>query len=131
VLLVSERQGVGKSTLGEKILAPLVGIDNFVAPTEKTIVDSSFNSWIAHKRLALVNEIYAGNSNAAYNKLKSVVTEKTITINKKFVDEYTIENWVHLICCSNSIRALKLDLDDRRWFVPRVSEEKRPNDFWM
>ena len=131
VLLVSEMQGVGKSTLGEKILAPLVGIDNFVAPTEKTIVDSSFNSWIAHKRLALVNEIYAGNSNAASNKLKSVVTEKTITINKKFVDEYTIENWVHLICCSNSIRALKLDLDDRRWFVPRVSEEKRPNDFWI
>ena len=68
VLLISEMQGVGKGTLGERILAPLVGPWNCSFPTEQSIVDSSFNSWIAHKRLAVVHEIYAGHNIKAYNK---------------------------------------------------------------
>ena len=43
VLLISEMQGVGKGTLGEKILAPLVGEVNVSYPSEQEIVDSNFN----------------------------------------------------------------------------------------
>ena len=57
LLLVSERQGVGKTTLGSSILAPLVGIQNVGFPTEGTIVQSEFNGWLANKRLCIVNEI--------------------------------------------------------------------------
>ena len=40
VLLVSETQGVGKSTLGEAILTPLVGEWNVSFPNEKQVTDS-------------------------------------------------------------------------------------------
>jgi hypothetical protein len=130
VLMISEAQGVGKTTLGEKILAPLVGLENVSAPSETDIVESQFNGWIAHKRLAVVNEIYAGTSTKAYNKLKSIITDRTITVNKKHMPTYEIENWLHVFACSNSMRALKLSFDDRRWLVPKITEMKQTLDYW-
>lgn len=130
LLLVSENQGVGKGTLGEKVLAPIVGPQNTSFPSETDIVESQFNAWIAHKRLAVVHEIYQGASSKAYNKLKSVITDRNITVNKKHMSTYEIENWLHIFACSNSLRALKLSFDDRRWLVPKVSEDTRPTIFW-
>ncbi len=130
VLLISETQGVGKGTLGEKILAPLVGNLNASYPSESEIVDSNFNYWLSHKRLAVVHEIYAGHSSKAYNKLKSTITDKFVTVSRKYLPNYEIENWVHIFACSNSKRAIKLSMDDRRWFVPLLTEEKRPAEYW-
>lgn len=131
VLLISEMQGVGKGTLGEKILAPLVGLLNTSFPSEKEMVDSNYNYWLAHKRLAVVHEIYAGHSSKAYNNLKSVITDKYVTVSKKFQAHYEIENWMHIFACSNSMRALQMSLDDRRWLVPKVTEDKKPWEYWQ
>lgn len=130
MLLISETQGVGKTTLGQDILGPLVGTSNVSYPSEQDIVDSQFNYWSAQKRLAIVNEIYAGHSSKAYDKLKSIVTDKTITVNKKYQAGYQIENWLHIFACSNSFRALKISDDDRRWFIPRVTEKKQVVGWW-
>lgn len=130
VLLISEVQGVGKGTLGEKILAPLVGLANVSYPSEREIVESGFNYWLAHKRLGVVHEIYAGHSSKAYNTLKSIITDKYITVSKKFQANYEIENWMHVFACSNSMRAIQLTMDDRRWLVPKVTEKKRPVKYW-
>jgi hypothetical protein len=130
LLLVSETQGVGKTTLGEKILAPLLGINNVSFPGEKEVVGNQFNTWCSHKRLAVINEIYAGHSAAAYNELKSYATDRTITVNQKYMPAYLIDNWVHVMACSNSPRALHLSTDDRRWLVPEVTEVKKNNAYW-
>lgn len=131
LLLISEAQGVGKTTLGSSILTPLLGAANVSAPSESDIVESQFNSWIAHKRLAIVNEIYAGASTKAYNKLKSVITDDYIMVNKKHQATYEIKNWLHIFACSNSKRALKLSIDDRRWFVPAITEQKPDTNYWI
>jgi hypothetical protein len=128
LLLVSERQGVGKTTLGSTILAPLVGMQNVGFPAEAQIVQSEFNGWLANKRLCIVNEIYSGHSWKAYNKLKSAITDKEIEVNEKYQRSYTIENWCHVFACSNAMRALRIEEDDRRWFYPEVTEEKWSRD---
>lgn len=130
VLMISETQGIGKGTLGEKVLAPLVGAANTSYPSEQEIVESQYNYWLAHKRLAVVHEIYAGHSSKAYNKLKSCITDRYATVQKKYQANYEIENWIHIFACSNSARALKLSMDDRRWFVPKLTEEKRGVEYW-
>lgn len=127
LLLISEKQGVGKTTLGAAILAPLVGMQNVSYPSENDIT-SSFNEWVAHKRLAIVNEIYSGSSWRAYHQLKGVITDKDITVNQKYMRQYTIENWCHIVASSNSMRALKMENDDRRWFYPEVTELPWPKD---
>lgn len=130
ILAISEVQGVGKGTLGEKILAPLVGETNVSYPSEKEIVDSNFNYWLAHKRLAVVHEIYAGHSAKAYNTLKTIITDKNITVSKKYMANYEVQNFMHVFACSNSMRAIQLSVDDRRWLVPKITDEKRPADYW-
>ena len=127
LLLVSERQGVGKTTLGASILAPLVGVQNAGYPTENQIVQSEFNGWLANKRLIVINEIYSGQSWKAYNKLKSAITDKEVEVNEKYQRPYLIENWCHIFACSNSMRALKIEEDDRRWYYPEVTEDKWPS----
>ncbi len=128
LLLVSETQGVGKTTLGSSILAPLVGPQNVSYPTELTITQSDFNDWSANKRLVIVNEIYSGHSWKAYNRLKSIITDTQVEVNQKYQRRYTIENWCHIFACSNSLRALRMEEDDRRWFYPEVTEVRWPRE---
>lgn len=124
VLLISNTQGVGKTLLGVNILAPLVGKENTAYPSESQIVESKFNGWLAERRLVVVNEIYGGRDWKAANKLKGVITEKSIDVEEKYERTYNVENWAHFYCCSNATNALKIEASDRRWLVPRVTEEK-------
>lgn len=128
LLLVSEAQGIGKTTLASTVLAPLVGQHNTGWPGENDITTSDFNGWLAHKRLIVVNEIYSGHSWKAYNRLKSIITDADVTVNEKHQRAYVIENWAHVVACSNSLRALKMESDDRRWFYPQVTEVAWPKD---
>lgn len=130
ILLISETQGVGKSTLMEKVLAPLVGWPNVSAPSEHDVSQSSFNGWIAKKRLVLIHEIYSGQSKKAYNNVKSWMTDEYITVNEKFVPTYEIRNWSHFMVASNSRRALHIAKEDRRWFVPKLTTKVLPPTYW-
>lgn len=126
MLLISETQGIGKTTLGSHILAPLVGRHNVSFPREEDIVGGTFNGWAAQKRLICVNEIYSGHSWKAYHSLKSLITDRYITLNEKYKSAYVVDNWGHVLANSNSTKALKIENDDRRWFAPRVTEKKWP-----
>ena len=127
ILMVSETQGVGKTTLGAHILAPLVGWNNVSVPSEEDLL-SPFTEWVSHKRLVVCNEIYSGSSWKAYNRLKSLMTDERVSVNRKFLREYSIENWAHFYACSNSRRAIKVDDADRRWFYPELSERLWPKE---
>jgi Family of unknown function (DUF5906) len=130
VLAISETQGTGKSTLGSRILGAIVGGGNFSTPSESMVVESQFNSWLARKRLAVIDEIYAGHNIKAYMKLMTVIADPDIEVNEKHVPAYTMKNWIHIYACSNNLQALKLDNADRRWFLPRITEELRPESYW-
>lgn len=130
MLLISATQGVGKSTLGA-ILRTMLGWRNVSFPNESAIVDSSFNGWMARKRLVFLQEFYSGRSRRTYDKLKTLITDETVHVNEKNVPEYDMENWAHFIACSNSEAALHLDDEDRRWLVPTVTEDAtKSRDWW-
>lgn len=129
MLIISSTQGVGKSTLGV-ILRALLGWRNVSFPSDKSITDSAFNSWIARKRLVYLQEFYSGQSRKTYDKLKTLVTDDTVRVNEKNVPEYDLDNWAHFIACSNSEAALHLDDEDRRWLVPTVAETTKPRAWW-
>lgn len=122
LLLVSRMQGIGKTTLGQFIIPPLVGRHNSSQPSASIIVETNFNSWLARKRFIFVDEIYQGQSWKAYNKLKSALTDREVMINEKGEKEYVAENWGHFMACSNSYNPLKIEDDDRRWFYPKMTE---------
>lgn len=130
VLLISEAQGVGKTTLSQRILPRLLGRYNVSAASEMDVT-GDYTGWAAHKRLVTIEEIYQGHSWKAYNRLKSIMTDPTMMVNIKHIAQYQLENWVHVLASSNSKVALKMSANDRRWFVPEVTEEKEPRPgFW-
>jgi hypothetical protein len=129
LLLTSKQQGVGKSTLG-LILAHLVGVWNTSFPDEQEIVDSTFNEWAVHKRLSVVQEIHGGHSWRAYNVLKSTITDPLIPVKRKYIRNYTDENWIHILALSNNPRPLMMEDYDRRWLIPGVTETKPREDYW-
>ncbi len=130
LLLISETQGVGKSTLGDKILAPIIGHHNVSIPTDTDITESQYDYWSVRKRLAIVHEIYSGESKKAYNKLKSVMSETEREVNQKYLAPFKIDNWVHVLACSNSRAPLKVTDTDRRWLIPKVTEKKKNATYW-
>jgi len=131
VLMYSEETGIGKTTLGAKILAPLVGKKHNVSfPNERTITNPEFNGWYAEKRLAICNELYAGKDDKAYHRLKDIITDEDVSMNEKYEKRRDLECVVHIYACSNSPRALTIDDHDRRWFLPEVTETKRPKAYW-
>ena len=127
-LLISEKTGTGKSTLGQ-IVAELVGRNNTSFPSEQ-VIGGEFNSWIAQKRLVVVNEVYQGQSWRMFTKLKDMITEPSITLRKMHRDPVDISNWAHFLMFSNSLAALKIDAQDRRIFAPTVTEERWGDDKW-
>lgn len=131
MLLRSETQGVGKSALGEHVLAPILGKHNVSFPSEQQVVESAFNDFLAFKRLVFIHEIYQGSSAKAYNKMKPLFTDVSIEINKKHMALFRIENVVNIICCSNSSFALRIKDDDRRLLIPKVNESLKDHKWWM
>jgi hypothetical protein len=130
MLLISEKQGTGKTTLGELFLRPLVGAHNCSIVTSDLIRDGR-NAWAGNKRLGMVYELYTEYSQAAYNKIKTAITDKNIKVDEKYVPEYEIENCVHVFANSNSMKALKIENEDRRWFIPRLTETSWPREKWI
>lgn len=130
VLLRSETQGLGKTTLAD-IAGELVGAENVSRPNEVALTEGNFNSHLAKKRLAIVDELYSGKSKKTYNRLKSPITDKTIRVNEKYQAEYEISNFIHFIFSSNDLVPIFIDASDRRFFMPTMREAKLPRSFWV
>ena len=130
LLLISIQHGTGKSTLASQILRPLVGHHNYWTPKGNKLI-SNFNSWAEGIRLAVFEDTDAGMSWDAYQKMKPLITEPYVEIERKGVDEYMQRNFVHLFITANSYAALKMENADRRWLIPRVTEEKKDREYWV
>lgn len=118
LLLLSKMQGVGKSTL-LNIMAELIGRKHVSFPGD-AMIQGDFNGWLVNKRLVVVHEIYAGQSWKTYNRLKTLITDEFVEANNKHVVNYTLPNWTHFAAASNSMEALRIENDDRRWYVPSL-----------
>jgi uncharacterized protein DUF5906 len=73
-----------------------------------------------------VDEVYeAGNWDLA-NKLKPLITERTVSVNVKYGPQMEIENYARFIMFSNHTAPLDLEAGDRRYFV--FDSKAQPRD---
>lgn len=93
---------------------------------------SKFNSQLfENKFLVLANEIVDQKNQYQFsNDLKEVITEKEISVEKKFSDRYMAKNYIKLILFSNDFAPIYIEPQDRRYLVIKsktlnVSYEKR------
>jgi hypothetical protein len=124
LLITSEAKGIGKSTLGN-IVRRLVGEQNSRVAQTKDL-KGQFDGWLVGKLVIQVDEVYeAGNWDLA-NKLKPLITERTVSVNVKYGPQMEIENYARFIMFSNHTAALSIEEGDRRYFV--VNSKAQPKD---
>ena len=118
-------QGVGKSVFGE-IVRAILG-DRNVGTVSTAQVGSNFNGWATGR---LVNDIQelriAGhNSHEVANAIKPLITDRTIQIETKGVDQYSTINTTNYLCYTNHPNCIPMEDDDRRFWVINSAIERR------
>jgi hypothetical protein len=124
LLITSKAKGIGKSTFGG-IVRRLVGEQNSRVVQTKDL-KAQFDGWLVGKLAIQVDEVYeAGNWDLA-NKLKPLITERTVSVNVKYGPQMEIENYARFIMFSNHTAPLDLEAGDRRYFV--FDSKAQPRD---
>lgn len=127
-ILLMGPQGVGKSYLVE-VLRELMGRIN-VKEIEGEQLASDFNPWMADAQILAIEEVMAGGRREITNRLKPMITSRTVQINDKNTKLIEIPNRVNLILFSNFEDPLSLDDDDRRFLVYKTPLEKQSEAYY-
>lgn len=115
-IILQGRQGSGKGTLKDLILDNIFG-DN-CQEINQTDLECSFNDYLLGKQIIVANEVmHNENRQTLPNVLKNLVTDKKITIKRKFLKSIVGRNYTHWIFCTNSDNPIKIEEDDRRYSV--------------
>lgn len=114
-------QGVGKNLIFNTFDV-IVGQKNYQV-TEPEIIMSGFNSLIAFKTMVIINEFTDFNKHEFLEKIKGTIADPTMTVNQKYRDAYTIENYIHFFALTNQERPVYLVDDDRRFYVAKCVPE--------
>ena len=108
--------GTGKGIISE-IVMRLVGARNAKMNVSDAALQSDFNEYMNESMFIQLNEVasdFHGRHGVA-GKIKAMVTDDYITVNRKGVKEFTIKNYANIILNSNKPNPIELDPDDRRW----------------
>ena len=88
-------------------------------------VDGRFNDHLATSVLVYLNEALWGGDKTQEGALKSLVTDEALPVERKYLPRYRVTNCTHLVVASNNDWAVPIGLDDRRFAVLEVDEERK------
>lgn len=129
IVLRSQREGTGKTTvLGW--LSTLLGIHALML-ADPTQLLGRFNTHLETISFIGLNELgWAGDKDAAA-KLKSIITDPTITIERKHGGVYSVPNVLHVMATSNSDWVVPAGDGARRFFVLDVDPIRAGNHVYF
>jgi len=105
--------------------------EHFSLITQDTMEDQFNSDWVDQKLFVLADEIVAMQERThVKNKLKTMVTGKTVRINQKMIAAYTEKNFYNMVFLSNELNPVVLEKNDRRYLVV-WTPEKRGKDYYQ
>ncbi len=122
VILASPLNGVGKSLLGEIIRGMVGGASSVAIELDRAM--KAFNAQLARKIFLQMDEA-EGKFSGHESKLKDLVSADTVTIEKKNFDPVSVDNFARVYLTSNSVSPIRMDAENRRFFVAVPEMTKR------
>jgi hypothetical protein len=110
-------QGTGK-TLCANVLMRLYG-KNAAEVKDADLTDTRF-TWAENKQFVLGDDITGQNNRKLANMFKTMVTQKTLHVDQKYIPKYTVPDLINYFFTSNDPDAFYLDDGDRRFFIHEV-----------
>jgi hypothetical protein len=131
ILMGSQYEGIGKDLWLLPIRA-CFGKQN-VSEIGADSLSSSFNEWLAHKHLIIIQEIWTGARRELSNQLKPLLSSPPdeIMVNEKNVSRYPIPNICATIMLTNHKDAVSMAAEDRRYFVMWSEAQPRQSDYYQ
>lgn len=121
-------QGVGKGHFAHLMLGQLFHPQQYLHIIGAGMLTGRFNEHLSGKALVFADESTWGGDPAAADKLKGMVTESTIPIERKFLPLVEEPSALHIVIASNNDWPISVGMDDRRFAVFDVDEAERQND---
>jgi tmRNA-binding protein len=78
------------------------------------------NVFAAEKQFILANEVTGSDKRTMVGRLRNLITQHTVVINKKYQPDYVIRDTINYFFTSNHIDAVYMEDDERRFFVHEV-----------
>lgn len=127
-------QGAGKTFLGERILAPIIGKSHSVQMNSIEQLTNKFNSLADNKIFVQCDEAVHSYQKDVAARLKSIITDETMTVEPKNVNAFKKPNHMHFLFTSNEENtALFIDPTphERRFTVQKVSAKRCDDiEYW-
>lgn len=136
-ILFGRTKGTGKSLLGLTLMS-IYGVNG--AEITDTQLEDERNVFAAEKQFILANEVTGTDKRTMVGRLRNLITQHSVVINKKYTPDYTIRDTINYFFTSNHVDAVYMEDDERRFFVhecigPKlvdVSEARvREYDRWL
>ena len=111
-------QGTGKSLLVDTI-GELLGRKHYITSSKPEDFFGTFAEGFLNKLLVNMNECEGKDTIDFEGRLKSFITESSITINQKGIRPFQVNNYARLIITTNKQNPIKIDITskDRRYIV--------------
>lgn len=119
--------GTGKTLIGYTLLR-IYGKNG--ASIEEEHLHSNHNEWAENKQFIVGDEITSGDKRAVAEKMKSIITRKSIRLNPKFISSYDIDDCINYYFTSNHADAFFLEDKDRRYFIHEVRGAPMKREFY-
>jgi sporulation protein YlmC with PRC-barrel domain len=118
------KPGAGKGTLLELMSLLMGGQKTLVTTQPSREVWGQFNGLMSDCFLVNLNELSKKETLDSDGKIKGLITDPQLTINKKGIDSYVINSCHRFICTTNNEDPVTTDKEDRRNVIIRSSDEK-------
>jgi len=116
-LMLSSEVGTGKGFLVQSILDPLLSSQSSVVNNFANVI-GKFSTILSNNMLVLLDDPKS-NSDSTATQLKSLLSEERAYIEPKGLTGSMASTFTRFILASNENRPLRLDSDERRWYVPK------------
>ena len=121
--IIKGKQGTGKNVFLAAI-GNTLGKHHYITSSNPKDFFGDYAEGFYHKLLVNMNECEGKDTFDFEGRIKSFITEDTITLNRKFVQPITIANLARLIIFSNKPNPIPIDVrsKDRRYVVYETTE---------
>lgn len=124
LVLYSEKQGAGKNRITDHLIRKVIGQAYACETNDIEQIAAKFNGRFSNKILTVINEAHniEGNYHKLFDKLKDLITSKTITIEKKGIDSIEVDDFQNFIITTNNKYPVKVEQTDRRYSFIKINE---------
>jgi len=122
--IIKGKQGTGKNVfLG--VIGTIIGLAHYITSSNPKDFFGDYAEGFYHKLLVNMNECEGRDTFDFEGRIKSFITEDTITLNRKFVQPISIANLARLIITTNKPTPIPIDIrsKERRYVVYETTDE--------